>query len=721
MPTDNTEDSQEESEELEEEDNGGHMTGELLDRWEILERIGEGGMSEVYKARHVIMNKIGAVKFLKADLSRDDKAILRFRQEAEASASLAHNNVIQVYDCGAAEQGFYLIMEFLQGSSLEDLLNDRGMDAEDGRGRLTLEEAMPIFLQVCDGLMHAHEKGLVHRDMKPSNIMLINKTGKTGETTVEYTEVKLVDFGIAKFVQANAGREAHSLTKTGEVFGSPLYMSPEQCMGKPLDGRADMYSVGCLIYEALCGRKAFWGRNPTETMMKHVQDPPDLTTFDKIDEPWVPQMKAIIAQCLAKDPSQRFENMGVVKSALLEVPIHRKAPRAVRGDGFSMSNPGSRSLVVGLSLTALVLAGVMGLAIYTLFPVAKVQDRYLSLKAPAPALTFKMPALTTSTDDGKRILQKVATIPFVDKNTTELSPEALKTTVDWMLTGALVRYEEARDADKAGRKEAASELYEKSGDLYNDTYERINDHDEVNYDVVEIPSKSGDAKVKVALGNYNDQLKALSRALYVYSVRNDLVNSNTGGNPDKEAESDLVEADHSLIDLLAGKHINLYAGRQELADAYLMRAIILEKRKANEEAAQSLEQSIAFSEEARGQTALDKDAALDLGVKLANLAELCRIDEKFQAKEDPYDRAFAALEKGGYADNAALARLHFHHGLYLLETESPDRFQKAFQEFSSAMPNLQGDERQACASYAYEAIKHYDWFGSITFRMQNRL
>ncbi len=94
MPTDNTEDSQEESEELEEEDTGGHMTGELLDRWEILERIGEGGMSEVYKARHVIMNKIGAVKFLKADLSRDDKAILRFRQEAEASASLAHNNVI---------------------------------------------------------------------------------------------------------------------------------------------------------------------------------------------------------------------------------------------------------------------------------------------------------------------------------------------------------------------------------------------------------------------------------------------------------------------------------------------------------------------------------------------------------------------------------------------------------------------------------------------------
>lgn len=719
MQTDNTEESQEDSQDNEEEeDAGGQMTGQLLDRWEILERIGEGGMSEVYKARHVIMNKIGAVKFLKADLSRDDKAILRFRQEAEASASLAHNNVIQVYDCGAAEQGFYLIMEFLQGSSLEDLLNDRGMDAEDGRGRLSMEEAMPIFLQVCDGLMHAHEKGLVHRDMKPSNIMLINKTGKSGETTVEYTEVKLVDFGIAKFVQSNAGREAHSLTKTGEVFGSPLYMSPEQCMGKPLDGRADMYSVGCLIYEALCGRKAFWGRNPTETMMKHVQEPPDLTAFDKIDEPWVPQMKAIIGQCLAKDPTQRFENMGQVKDALLEVPIHRKAPRAVRGEGFALSS-GSRTFIVGLSIAALLLAGVMGLAIYTLFPVGKVQDRYLGLKAPAPALTFKMPVSTISAEEGKRILQKVATIPFVDKNATELSPQALKTTVEWMLTGALVRYEEARDNDKAGRKEVAAELYEKSGDLYSDTFERINEHDKANYDVVEVPNKSGDGQVKVALGNYNDQLKALSRGLYVYSVRNDLVNSMDSQN--KEAESDLVEADHSLIDLLAGKGINLYAGRQELADAYLMRAIVLEKRKAYEEAAQSLEQSIAYSEEARGQTELDKDSALALGVKLANLAELYRIDEKFQAKEDPYDRAFAALSKGGYSDNAALARLHFHHGLYLLETESSDRFPKAFQEFSQAMPNLQGDERQACASYAYEAIKHYDWLGSITFRMQNRL
>ena len=202
------------------------LSGEILERWEILERIGEGGMSEVYRARHVIMNKLGAVKFLKADLSDDRAAVLRFQQEAMASASLGHSNIVQVYDCGLSDKGFYIILEFLEGVSLADILDDRAAKSEDGRGKMTVEEALPIFLAVCDGLEHAHEKGIVHRDMKPSNIMLVDKF-KNGEKVS--TEVKLVDFGIAKIVQsASGGRDVHSLTRTGEVVGSSLFMSLEQ-------------------------------------------------------------------------------------------------------------------------------------------------------------------------------------------------------------------------------------------------------------------------------------------------------------------------------------------------------------------------------------------------------------------------------------------------------------------------------------------------------------
>ena len=207
-------------------------------------------------------------------------------------------------------------MEYIKGETLRARLTRC-------RGQLSMADSVKLGAQLADTLAAAHAEGIVHRDLKPDNVMIV-KSPRRGEGE----RTKLLDFGIAKLFEGNS---EHIKTKTTAVMGTPVYMSPEQCMGKPLDGRADMYSVGCLIYEALCGRKAFWGRNPTETMMKHVQDPPDLTTFDKIDEPWVPQMKAIIAQCLAKDPSQRFENMGVVKSALLEVPIHRKAPRAVRG------------------------------------------------------------------------------------------------------------------------------------------------------------------------------------------------------------------------------------------------------------------------------------------------------------------------------------------------------------------------------------------------------
>jgi serine/threonine protein kinase len=327
----------------------------ISERWEVLERIGEGGMSEVFKARHVLMRKIGAIKFLKGNLSHDPQAVRRFQQEALASGSLGHPNIVQVYDCGVAPQGFYLILEFLEGMSLADVLDERADYAPDGRGRLHIEEAVPIFVQICEGLAHAHHKGIVHRDMKPSNVML---TGLTAGSLSE-SHIKLVDFGIAKMLRAET-REAKSLTKTGEVFGSPLYMSPEQCLGKDMDGRSDIYSLGCLMWEAVAGRKALMGKNPTETMMKHVQEAPDLSGLENIDYDHPEFFASIISACLAKNPDDRFQTMEELRDALLELPLSHHEPPANPQESLKL-----KAMIAGLAFAASFVVMTMGIAIFS--------------------------------------------------------------------------------------------------------------------------------------------------------------------------------------------------------------------------------------------------------------------------------------------------------------------------------------------------------------------
>lgn len=349
------------------------IQGLVADRWELLGRVGEGGMSEVYKARHVLMNKIGAVKFLRGNLSTDPIAVKRFQQEALTSSSLEHANIVHTYDCGVCEQGFYLILEFLEGVSLADILDERSAAASDGRGRLTPEEAVPIFTQICEGLDHAHRKGVVHRDIKPSNVMLVRSNANDPS---QFT-VKLVDFGIAK-IMANDGSASpadHSLTRTGEVFGSPLYMSPEQCMGQKVDGRSDLYSVGCLIYETLVGRKPIIGKNPTETMMMHVHEDPDISGLDKLDHPGAAALKAIVHSCLRKSPDERFADMTQLKAALQDVPL------------IYVSEPdegGARrsTLLVLLTMAAVLLLIATSLAAYALLPV-NVNDSLSAFNPPA--------------------------------------------------------------------------------------------------------------------------------------------------------------------------------------------------------------------------------------------------------------------------------------------------------------------------------------------------
>lgn len=197
-------------------------------KYEIISVLGQGGMGRVYKAQHIEMEKIVAIKTLVQGAVHDDNTYMRFRQEAKAASSLNHPNIIGIYDFGRSVQGLaYLVMEFLSGKTLADIGQD-----------MTLSRFQRIFSQVCDGMQHAHKKGVIHRDLKPSNLMLLDDNDASDV-------LKIVDFGIAKLSSAEHAQQ--HLTSTGVLVGSPLFMSPEQCQGEDLDCRADIYSLGCVM------------------------------------------------------------------------------------------------------------------------------------------------------------------------------------------------------------------------------------------------------------------------------------------------------------------------------------------------------------------------------------------------------------------------------------------------------------------------------------------
>lgn len=269
------------------------------ERLEIIEQIGKGGMAVVYKARHLVMNKPVAVKLLLPHLTSDPISLKRFQQEAQATATLNHNNIVRIYDCGLSNGQAFIIMDFIEGTSLEQVVRKEA---------LTPERAVEIFIQICEALNHAHEKGIIHRDLKPSNVMLT--TDKNG-----FDVVKVVDFGIAKLLTTDDG-QMNNLTQTGDVFGSPLYMSPEQCAGKRLDSRSDVYSLGCLMYEALTGNAPIVGANFLDTMQKHLTDLPEPFPPALLKNPLAKRLQTIVFTCLAKEPSARYGTMKEVVDAL---------------------------------------------------------------------------------------------------------------------------------------------------------------------------------------------------------------------------------------------------------------------------------------------------------------------------------------------------------------------------------------------------------------------
>lgn len=263
---------------------------EFADKYEILAHIGQGGMGMIYKARQKEARRLVALKVLHSHLLTDLESKRRFEQEASSCKALSHRNVLAVYEFGFSKHGQpYMTMEFLDGKSLSTLLTEQS--------RLELRLFINVFTQICDGLNYAHKQGLTHRDVKPSNIMICKN-----EAGVEF--VKIVDFGIAK---SHIQKNREQITPTGNVLGSPAYIAPEQCAGAEADPRSDIYSLGCVMYEALTGHPPFYHDNPIKVMMMQLSEPapPFSLAAPDLEIPY--DLEVVIMRCLEKDPAMRYQ------------------------------------------------------------------------------------------------------------------------------------------------------------------------------------------------------------------------------------------------------------------------------------------------------------------------------------------------------------------------------------------------------------------------------
>ncbi len=265
----------------------GRLTGTMLaDKYQIEHLLGSGGMCEVYRARHSGIGKEVAVKILKPELAADPKIAERFEQEARASSRVRHPNAINVTDYGIAKNKTpYLVMELIEGHTVRELLREFGP--------FPVPRVVHILGQVCGALEAAHSVGVIHRDIKPDNIIISEYDGRDW--------VEVVDFGVAK-IQEDFNRRS-ALTGANFIIGTPRYMSPEQCEEQPVDARSDIYSLGIVVYEMLAGQAPFDGGSSTRLLMAHVAEPPPPLRQKRPDIS--PEIESIVMRALEKNPDRR--------------------------------------------------------------------------------------------------------------------------------------------------------------------------------------------------------------------------------------------------------------------------------------------------------------------------------------------------------------------------------------------------------------------------------
>ena len=315
-------------------------------RYELGPRIGSGGMADVFRGTDVRLGRDVAVKVLRADLARDPSFQARFRREAQAAASLNASTIVPVFDTGTDDNGVpYIVMEFVDGRTLREVLTEEG--------RLLPQRALEVTADVCAALEAAHAAGIVHRDIKPGNVML-NRGG----------DVKVMDFGIAR---AAAGSSA--MTQTAAVIGTAAYLSPEQARGEHVDARSDLYSTGCLLYELITGGPPFTGDSPVAVAYQHVREDP--TPPSAYDETLSTEIDAVVLKAMAKNPANRYQSAGEMREDLLRAaagePVHATpvleavpvlAPAAVSAAAYEQRDR-SAARGVAYGLFGLLLIGII--------------------------------------------------------------------------------------------------------------------------------------------------------------------------------------------------------------------------------------------------------------------------------------------------------------------------------------------------------------------------
>ena len=276
----------------------------FANRYEVMGTVGSGGMGVVYRARDQQLDEVVALKVVRSEVMKEDPTLLdRFKQEIKLARRITHRNILRTHDFGETEGTPYISMEYLEGVTLKDLLRNKGA--------LPLGVGLRIAKQMCQGLEAAHQQGVVHRDIKPQNILILPESG----------DLKIMDFGIARVSEMEAG--ASGLTTAGTVMGTPDYIPPEQAQGNPADFRSDIYSLGVVLYEIFTGRMPFSGDTVMAVVLSHIQKPPPAprTMNPKIP----PELEAIILRCLEKQPDRRYQSVADILKDLVEVSVESSA------------------------------------------------------------------------------------------------------------------------------------------------------------------------------------------------------------------------------------------------------------------------------------------------------------------------------------------------------------------------------------------------------------
>ncbi|MEW6446986.1 MAG: PASTA domain-containing protein [Bacillota bacterium] len=320
------------------------------DRYKIIQELGGGGMALVYLGEDLALNRRVTIKVLRDEYARDEDFVRRFRREARSVASLSHPNIVSVFDVGCTDGVHYLVMEYVEGRNLKSLIKE---------GRISISSALQIASNICDALEHAHKRGIVHRDVKPHNI-LVTPEGRA----------KLTDFGIARAVSSG------TVSATKALLGSVQYISPEQARGEPADARSDIYSLGAVLYEMLTGRPPFSGDNPVAVAIKHIQDNP--TPVNQVN-PAVPNAVAtVVEKAMAKNPNLRYQSVTAMAEDIINLlndlpdvdcptkPLNKVSnKRRLKPAGY---------IAIALCFALLLIAGWWGLKWYVYVPEVSVPD-----------------------------------------------------------------------------------------------------------------------------------------------------------------------------------------------------------------------------------------------------------------------------------------------------------------------------------------------------------